>query len=118
VDGEVEGAVVGELADGRPHGGEARAGNGGGAADERLGGVVDAVLVEAEEVAAGLRVGALHGWPLHEVLDVGARELVDLLEDHLSLLLVERPHDDGGRREEGWGVRGGAGRRWGLRNGG
>ena len=92
VDREVERAVVGELADGRAHAGEARAGHGGGATDERLGGVVDAVAVEAEAVAAGLRVGALHRWPLQEVLQVGPRELEQLLEYLRRLLLVERPH--------------------------
>lgn len=95
VDGEVERAAVGELADGRADPGEARAGDGGGAADERLGGVVDAVLVEAEAVAPGLRVGPLHRRPLQEVLQVRPRELEQLLEHHLRLLLVERPH--GGR---------------------
>ena len=92
VDGEVERAVVGELADGRAHGGEARARDGGGAADERLGGVVDAVAVEAEAVAAGLRVGALDGGPLQEVLQVGPREFEELLEYLGGLFLVERPH--------------------------
>ena len=89
---EVERAVVGELADGRPHAGEARAGHGGGAADEGLGGVVDAVAVEAEAVAAGLSVGALHCGPLQEVLQVGPRELEQLLEYLRRLLLIERPH--------------------------
>jgi hypothetical protein len=110
VDGEVERAVVGEPADGRAHAGEARARDGGGAADEGLGGVVDAVAVEAEAVAAGLRVRALDGGPLQEVLQVGPRELEQLLEYLGGLLLVERPHgaaalEDGGRRRRvtDWG---------------
>ena len=46
------------------HGGEARADDGGGAAHERLGGVVDAALVEAEAVGARLRIRSLHGGAL------------------------------------------------------
>lgn len=92
VDRKVERAVVGELADGRPHAGEARSGHGGGAAHERLGGVVDAIAVKPEAVAAGLRVGALHCGALQEVLQVGPRELEQLLEYLSRLLLVERPH--------------------------
>ena len=121
VDGEVEGAAVGELADGRADPGEADAGHGGGAADERLGGVEDAVLVEAEAVAARLRVGALRGGPLQEVLQVGAGELEELLEDLRGLFLVEWPHGGGGggrvrglgsrRRRRGAGGGGGRGRR-------
>jgi len=110
VDGEVERAVVGELADGGAHGGEARAGDGGGAAHERLGGVVDAVLVEAEAVAARLRVGPLHGEPLQEVLQVGARELEELLENLRRLLLVERPHGGGELGGGGFGALGGGAR--------
>lgn len=88
VDGEVELAAVGELADGGAEGEEAVAGDVGGAADEGVADVEDAVLVEAEAVAAGGGVGALVGGAIHQVFEVVSDEFEELLEDGRRLRLV------------------------------
>lgn len=99
VDGEAELAGLGELADARADGVEAIAADVGGAPDERLGGVVDLVLLEAEHVAAGggAGFGALDGGAVDDVREVLASELEELLEYGGRLLLVERAHRGGER---------------------
>lgn len=92
MDGETEGAMVGELADAGADAGEAAAGNVGCATDEGLAGIVYAVLVEAEAVVARRIVGALHGGALHNMFQIGTGELEELLEHRRRLLLVQRPH--------------------------
>lgn len=89
---EVEAAAVGDLADASPERDELWASDIGGALDERVGDVVDLVLVEAEAVAAGRGFGALVRGVLHDVLEVVAGELEELLEHSRGLLLVQRSH--------------------------
>lgn len=93
LDGEAKGAALCELAEAGAEGDEAVAGDVSGAADQRLGGVVDTVLVEAKAVAARIVAGRpFHGGALHHDLQVWPRELEQLLEDGRRLLLVQRPH--------------------------
>jgi hypothetical protein len=96
---EVEAAAVGDLADASPERDKLWASDIGGALDERVGDVVDLVLVEAEAVAAGRGFGALVRGVLHDVLEVVAGELEELLEHSRGLLLVQRSHL-GGLEEE------------------
>lgn len=81
LDGEMEAATVGELADAGTEGDELGASKVGRAPDEGVADVVDLVLVEAEAVAAGVGVGPLVRGVLDNVLEVVARELEDLFED-------------------------------------
>lgn len=92
LDGEVEVAAVGELADAGAERDEVGTGYVGGALHEGLADVVDLVPVETKAVAARVRVGTLMGGILDDVLEVIAGELEQLLEHRRRLFLVQRSH--------------------------
>lgn len=90
---EVELAALGEFSDLGTQRHQLVALDVGGALDERFGDVEDAVLLHAEAVAAGVRLGTLVRLRFEDdVLEVVAHEFVELVEDEGGLVLVERPH--------------------------
>lgn len=86
-DKEMELAGFGEFTDARAEANELFSSDIGGLLHEVFTDVEDSVFVEAQAVAAALESRALD-----EVLEVGAHEFVELLEDRRGLLLVQRPH--------------------------
>lgn len=92
LNGEVETAAMGELADAGPEGDEVRSGYVCCPLDEGFADVVDLVLLESETVASWVRVGTFMGWILNDVLQIVACELEELLEHHRRLFLVQRSH--------------------------
>lgn len=92
MDGEMEAAVVGELANTGAEGYKAVAAYAGGATNQRLTGVVDAILMEAEAVAGRRWVRTLKRRAFNKVFEIIPSEFEELLEHYCCLFLVQRPH--------------------------
>ena len=88
LDGEMEAAAVGVLADAGAERDKVGTGDVGGALDERFAGIEYPVLVEAEAVAARVGVRALVRGVFDDILEVVSDEFEELLEHYARLLLI------------------------------